>query len=1367
MATRLVGSQALERVLEKADSVALTRIRNTPAMNKSRLRDFAPAMFVSELEEALAAKNSALIASLASTAGGFRHLPPKVVTSVIAALEKGDLPDQARRELFSMLLEHEAEDAKPVESDLRRWMATSSTDETAVERRNFARTMLLRIGAKLQEIDVKTALTSSDLAANKAAVQYLHGPHGTPEMVGRLVDDLARLLTGERRLPEWIAVHDLLRNKAPKFIETLYANTAASALPKTWSQAELAAEWVKRAPPSTIAAVSAFPLDLYDQTVNGLADCKALRYRMAVLTARAQTSQPTLAEFWKNIVSNAHDCREPFAAPVDLYLEQASKVEDIQSMLTDLFRRTGIQQLADWKLRSTQISQHLSNELGVRLGARDWKAAKQLLLAGVRPSATQLEQIGFWNTAKPSQDGLDFELYFRVLQAAGAGPQAVLDRAAQVATDEGVDPVSRAFALIALASADQLAAKQDVFNAALADHQVVTRTALVLLGRAYDANLPKSAFKRPDSAALPDILTRNDLQGTGAAWLARLVRYDPEFARLQAEQAKWSDAPSASCFQMAPGRPLAASIGINIMDADPDSSTTDVLRACVGLLYPSKEPVAVLARQWNAQSFTHPSEVLRSLKSLREDQAFKSAGNGLRSKMAALVASAGTELPYDLESQRALSWWEEALDKEDPGAASRLRTEWRKRLLITILVAVPGAVFAHLGLWAILLLAYPKSPTLQALVFWNPFVRKMLGLGYVDLLLLYVPFARHRLFAPFAPEFLRDVYESNGLVSQSQGYFTESHVHHRPAHVGVIEKKDLTVLPITSALARHKGRVLLLGKSGLGKSSFLRFCLDKRARHNHDVVVYLRADQCRGGVEAEITRRMKSVGSDQNLLQSVIYAGRMWVYIDGYNEVDLTTQDAITAFVGNYPHGNILVASQISLRGFTGIETFELLPLDKDQIREFLVSRAEILPDSSFVREEAFKRAAVAFLEDIWAKSTSPEEAQAFEEILANPMDLTSVAVLLSQGGVPDLFALEKQQFDAVVRALHTQEITFRSLAFSRAVLKQRLEDQEDLGQLPFKPEVAELIRAKLAHVRTFSDPSGNATAQEIRFRHDRIRDFFTHFSLLDTTPEEQATLAKDARFAGVFPYLARSMPIADAEALRENLITLAAHIEDHRVSDSFIREYNWRQRFAPRDPDWMLIYDLPSAKLAEGKYEELAKAEFKVREQMQVLRDEISSARKLTRILTAADPTELVELAGQILIEMGAVDSRIAASTGKHLISPDGRDFLLVALTQPDLIRRFHVELLAARLQMEMLPILVVANWQVAVAPQERAAILDENLVAALRGCQASVLTSVDLYDAYQAARTVDDSGRIWTHVSAGWHSDAKLSSMTGKETV
>jgi hypothetical protein len=48
-------------------------------------------------------------------------------------------------------------------------------------------------------------------------------------------------------------------------------------------------------------------------------------------------------------------------------------------------------------------------------------------------------------------------------------------------------------------------------------------------------------------------------------------------------------------------------------------------------------------------------------------------------------------------------------------------------------------VALHVGLWLALVTAYPHSRAVRAVFFWNPWVRRIVGLGYAVPLLLLVP----------------------------------------------------------------------------------------------------------------------------------------------------------------------------------------------------------------------------------------------------------------------------------------------------------------------------------------------------------------------------------------------------------------------------------------------------------------------------------------------------------------------------------------------------------------------------------------------------------------------------------------------------
>ena len=82
-------------------------------------------------------------------------------------------------------------------------------------------------------------------------------------------------------------------------------------------------------------------------------------------------------------------------------------------------------------------------------------------------------------------------------------------------------------------------------------------------------------------------------------------------------------------------------------------------------------------------------------------------------------------------------------------------------------------LLVHFALWLSIILLYPKFTQILAPLFWNPWLRKILGFGYIGLLLTCVPWLRRRLLEPFKPLLLADA-GLNNFVEQS--YFAESFV---------------------------------------------------------------------------------------------------------------------------------------------------------------------------------------------------------------------------------------------------------------------------------------------------------------------------------------------------------------------------------------------------------------------------------------------------------------------------------------------------------------------------------------------------------------------------------------------------------------
>ena len=316
----------------------------------------------------------------------------------------------------------------------------------------------------------------------------------------------------------------------------------------------------------------------------------------------------------------------------------------------------------------------------------------------------------------------------------------------------------------------------------------------------------------------------------------------------------------------------------------------------------------------------------------------------------------------------------------------------------------------HAAFWFALIFVYPKSPQIQAIFFWNPWVRKIAGLGYVGFALTRVPFLRMKLFEPFRESLLADAHLEN---FNPQAYFAGSEV--KQLWSGQMQ-------PIWQALPSVKGQSVLEGSSGLGKTMFLR----QLVRRSQRVVVYLPAEKCTKGVIEAIQAKLHGeVIKDSVFLQNLIYSGAIDVCIDGLNEVSADTRAKIVEFTENYFKVNIILATQLmKWQPPLTAKCWVMQPLRTEQIREFLVSREPLIPAEAPVLGAAYVEACDRYLAATLS-GESIEELTAAQRILSNPMDLTVVASMLAAGKQPDLFRLQEKQYQVMAteyEAKHLQQ---------------------------------------------------------------------------------------------------------------------------------------------------------------------------------------------------------------------------------------------------------------------------------------------------------------------------------------------------------
>ncbi|MBN4000610.1 HEAT repeat domain-containing protein [Nostoc sp. LPT] len=453
-------------------------------------------------------------------------------------------------------------------------------------------------------------------------------------------------------------------------------------------------------------------------------------------------------------------------------------------------------------------------------------------------------------------------------------------------------------------------------------------------------------------------------------------------------------------------------------------------------------------------------------------------------------------------------------------------------------------ILIHATFWLALIFAYPKFPQVQAIFFWNPWVRRILGVGYVGLILTWVPFFREKLFEPFKPSLLADA----GLDNfNPEAYFPNSKVK-----VPGVEEP----VPITQVLPSIKGQVILEGDSGLGKSMFLRYLVKTSGR----LVVYLPAHKCDKGVIEAIQAKLHGQAQDADFLKNLIYSGALDICIDGLNEVTADTRAKICQFAESYFRGNIIMTTQpLEWTPPSTAKIYKLLPLEEPQIQQFLISRQPRLPKNAKVQGTNYEQATASFLTKALSNQQSPQELTAIEKVLSNPMDLTVVALMLSQGEYPDLFHLQQHQYQ-LMAAEYLQEWNqeFPLKKFSDAVYQMRLNDEQALPVDEFYQVLQSLEddKYKMVVSRQWKDEKGEAK-REWYFRHDKIMDFFLVQNFLGESGEAKNRLLDhmdDPRFRGVYFLLATLLPLDAAKELKEKLVQYAADTKDHTVSDTFVQ---------------------------------------------------------------------------------------------------------------------------------------------------------------------------------------------------------------------
>jgi hypothetical protein len=692
----------------------------------------------------------------------------------------------------------------------------------------------------------------------------------------------------------------------------------------------------------------------------------------------------------------------------------------------------------------------------------------------------------------------------------------------------------------------------------------------------------------------------------------------------------------------------------------------DWVPACVAWLAPSKsaglteqgEMLWLLSlRDGTLAAQDEPSKQLKTLFELWSASKTDAVGD-LPRRMASRAGALAPHVGWNLADTKLLWEWDSELSRRMPDQVWPVRRAWLVRAGLLLLLAIPAIVIVHLTFWGILLVAYRKSKRVQTHVFYNPLARKILGLGYVDILLVWIGPLRRLLFAPFADGMLGELGRVS-LGTKEGPYYPSSHVIKLNLSDIIVDLKEAETAalsgrlkiapePIVSSLAVWKGPTCLFGPSGRGKTSYLRHVLATNAA-TRTPFVYLRAWECGEDLASTVCDRFPGLGRDTDLILSLIQSGLLDIYVDGLNEVDRALQEKIVQFIVGHPTANIFVTSQeVGISLPRKLATYYLLPLTKDQMREFLLGREPTLDAKAPIRGENYARSIDIFLDRLseevvgspqpGAATSSSDRAilTSFIATLANPMDLDTAAVLLSLDIDPDPFRLREQQFRLVDEDCQADlRRPFPISAFSKSALEARENGKPEIDTTAFGEYVAIMEQRK--QVRRISLKTASGYVAEYDFRHEKVSDFYLHFALLEADSTKRFELAGNDRFAGLYDYLARELPLDAANELKEYLLSSALDSNDHRLSDRFLQHLRWRALFGRDDPPWLGRYDTPESYAAVDEFDRLAALRDGTEAEMRAARSVIEASRAGSRILAAKDAQSLESLVRDLFVKKGA----------------------------------------------------------------------------------------------------------------------------------
>jgi HEAT repeat protein len=431
-----------------------------------------------------------------------------------------------------------------------------------------------------------------------------------------------------------------------------------------------------------------------------------------------------------------------------------------------------------------------------------------------------------------------------------------------------------------------------------------------------------------------------------------------------------------------------------------------------------------------------------------------------------------------------------------------------------------GAGGLWIVLWFGLICAYPRSRSIQSQVFWNDTLRKVAGFGFIDFLLRTIGPLRRLIARPFQSR-LADAARLEEPFAFFDGIRAEDG-----------QGRDLG--RVVDVIPRLQGCLILVGESGLGKTTLLRW-LTRKAVDQDRLVAFLDARRCAEGVYPALTKMVEGIVKEETFLRTLIHCRDLVVVIDGVNEVSPDTRARIIDFAVSHADADVLLATQpILWDSPLSLPERTLRPLSENDLEAFLLCFEEFLPEGAVVTGADYRKAVQAFVKDIQSQR-DPEVRTHDLTIVSNPIDLTLVSELLASGEVPEPSRLDEQIFEKAEKKWNSlnQNAPFPLDDFAEYCFTQRKNDSRRIEDPRFNDLAAVLEQYRILIPRTEKVKDGSGTVDRTYhvFRHERLANFFMFHAFVGPHGHDRrAELISDGRFRSIYLMIAdrATLPIAE-----------------------------------------------------------------------------------------------------------------------------------------------------------------------------------------------------------------------------------------------